>query len=100
MKGEGFLHGQANEHGLITGHNISYIYPDGETAFKGYFENSYMKKAFYVDVKEYGCDENGMFIVKKYSGHLSDQEFYYEHCTNESFGGGDPLHIRDPYEGM
>ena len=29
---------------------------------------------------------------------LSDQEFFYEPCTNTSFGGGAPLHVRDPYE--
>ena len=47
---------------------------------------------------EYGCSENGLFIVKKFSKPLSDQEFYYEPCTNVSFGGGAPLHVRDPYE--
>ena len=43
--GQGFLHGVANENGLATGNEIAYIYPDGETAFKGQFENKHMKKA-------------------------------------------------------
>ena len=31
----GFLHGKADERGLLTGNDIAYIYPDGETAFLG-----------------------------------------------------------------
>ena len=30
----GYLHGKADKFGLITGNDIAYIYPDGETAFK------------------------------------------------------------------
>ena len=45
MIGQGFLHGKANENGLATGSDIAFIYPDGETAFKGQFENKHMKKA-------------------------------------------------------
>ena len=73
--------------GQISGDNIAYIYPDGVTAFKGTFENKFMKKAWNVDVEEYECDPNGMFMPKKFSSPLSDREFYYEPCTNESFGG-------------
>ena len=40
----------------------------------------------------------GFFVVKKFTENLSDQVFRYEPCTNESFGGGAPLHVRDPYE--
>ena len=58
-----------------------------------------MKKAFHVEVLKYGCDENsGLFVVKNFSDKLSEQEFFYEPCTNISFGGGAPLHVRDPYE--
>ena len=56
----GFLHGVANKDGLATGNNLAFIYPDGETALKGYFENKYMKSAKYVEVQKYCCDENGM----------------------------------------
>ena len=95
----GYLHGQTDKNELITGDKIAYIYPDGETAFFGRFENKFMKGAFNVYVLEYGCSEDGsMLIVEKYSQPLSDQLFYYEPCTNQSFGGGAPLHVRDPYE--
>ena len=58
-----------------------------------------MKKAMNVDVLDYGCDEDsGMFVPKKFSSALSLQTFRYDPCTNESFGGGVPLGIRDPYE--
>jgi hypothetical protein len=98
MINNGFIHGVVNEEGLATGDKIAYIYPDGETAFLGKFENKFMRKAYNVDVKSYGCDENGMLVVKEFSEPLSSQEFYYEPCTNESYGGGAPLHVRDPYE--
>ena len=94
LLGNGFLHGKANANGQATGHDMAYIYPDGVTSFKGYFENLYMKKAYNVDVKAYGYDEDGMFIVKEYSEPLSDQVFYYQPSTNESFGGGAPLHVQ------
>ena len=83
MLNGGYLHGVVDENGLITGQDIAFIYPDGETSFKGHFENKLMKKAFNVDVLEYGCDENsGLFKVKKFSQPISDQEFFYEPCTN------------------
>ena len=98
MVNGGNLHGKVDENGQITGDEIAYIYPDGETAFKGRFENRIMKKAYNVDVKEYGCDENGLFIVKKFSEPLTDEIFKYEPTTNISFGGGNSLDVRDPYE--
>ena len=42
MIGNGYLHGEANEHGLATGNDIAYVYPDGETALKGDFENLFL----------------------------------------------------------
>ena len=71
MLNGGFLHGEADENGSITGKDIAYIYPDGETAFRGRFEDRIMKKAFATDVLQYGCDEkSGLFIVKKFSKSL------------------------------
>ena len=71
MVNGGFLHGEADKNGLITGNNIAYIYPDGETAFKGYFDDRIMKKAYNVDVLQYGCDDDsGLFVVKKFSNSL------------------------------
>ena len=35
----GYLHGKVDKNGLITGDKIAYIYPDGETAYFGHFEN-------------------------------------------------------------
>ena len=93
----GYIHGEVHGHGLATGKDIAYIYPDGETALKGYFENKYMRKAKHVDVLRYGCDENGMPVVKEFTEPLSNEEFYYDPCTNETFGGGS-INARDPYE--
>ena len=53
---------------MLTGDDIAYIYPDGETAFKGRFENKIMKKAWNVDVLAYECDkDSGLMVVKEYS---------------------------------
>ena len=43
MVNEGYLHGKADENGFLTGDRIAYIYPDGETAYFGRFENKFMK---------------------------------------------------------
>ena len=94
----GFIHGMANKDGLATGNNLAFIYPDGETALKGYFENKYMKSAKYVEVQKYGCDENGMFVATEFTKPLSEDEFFYDPPTNFSFGGGGSLDIPDPYE--
>ncbi len=98
MLGNGYLHGEVDDKGHVTGDKIAYIYPDGETTFLGRFENRFMKKAYAVDVLKYGCDENGMFVVKQFSDPVSDQAFFYEPPTNVSFGGGAPLGVMDPYE--
>ena len=93
----GYIHGVVDQNGLATGGDLVFIYPDGETALKGYFENKIMKKAKNVDVKNYGCDVNGIFVAIEFTEPLKDYEFFYDPCTNESFGGGSK-HIQDPYE--
>ena len=97
LQNNGFIHGVADENGHATGDDVAFIYPDGETALKGRFENTYMKKARNVDVTKYGCDENGMFIAKGFTEPLTNDEFFYDPPTNESFGGGSK-YIKDPYE--
>ena len=99
LLGKGYLHGQVDSEGQITGDDIAYIYPDGTTALKGRFEKKFMKAARNVDVVKYGCDENGMLVVTEFTQPLSEHVFNYSPPTNESFGGGDlPLSVRDPYE--
>ncbi len=91
MVGGGNLHGVIDEaSGLITGNSISYIYPDGETALLGRFEDKVMKKAKAVDVKKYGCDANGMLIVTEYSEPWQDQNYFYDPPTMSSFGSNTP----------
>ena len=59
-----------SQNSRCAGKDIAYIYPDGETTFRGHFENRIMKKAYATDVLQYGCDESGLFIVKKFSKSL------------------------------
>ena len=75
MIGEAYLHGKADSNGFLTGNDISYIYPDGETAFRGHFENKFMRNAHHVDVKEYGCNDEGIVIMtleKQFSNSYSN----------------------------
>ena len=97
MQNGGFLHGKADKNGLLSGENIMYVYPDGETTFKGTFKNRIMKSAYHVDIKKYKINENGMLKASALTEKLSDQEYFYEPCTNTSFGGGFTDQI-DPYE--
>ena len=98
LMNNGYIHGKTNEAGLMSGEDISFIYPDGETALYGQFKNAYMLKARHVQVTQYACDENDMLFAKDFTKPLSDDEFQYDPCTNVSFGGGSLTNIRDPYE--
>ena len=50
---------------------------------KGHYENRIMKKAYTVDVLQYGIDENsGLFIVKKFSPPLNDQGYHIARFVN------------------
>ena len=93
----GHLHGSIHSlDGRISGSNISYIYPDMETAFVGRFENRTMKEAKYSKVIEVKCDENGLPYVSKFSKETS-AIFFYDPPSNISFGGG-PNRVMDPLE--
>ena len=96
MQGGGHLHGQVNSDGLISGKDIAYIYPDGQTALLGVFENRVMKKAYYVNIEEYACNNYGLLYVGKFSPKQSEDIFYFDPPTNVSFGGGGLM--PDPYE--
>ena len=42
------------------------MYPNGETAFKGHFENKIMKKTWNVNVLAYECDKNSGLMIGTY----------------------------------
>ena len=95
MIGGGFMHGHFKD-GQATGDNLSFIYPDMETAFYGKFENFVMKSASEAEVESEECTEEGIIAVSKFSL-KSDPIFYYDPPTNVSFGAG-PEGVIDPYE--
>ena len=97
LLGDGHLHGQVSPDFSISGEEIAYIYPDGETVLKGKFQDKFMKKAFAHEVEKYDCDETGMLFVKNYSQRKSEDVYFYDPPTNTSFGGGSK-NIPDPYE--
>ena len=94
----GFLHGEADENGMATGDNLIYIYPDGKTALRGSFFDTYMIDAKYVDVLEYAYDEYGILYAKTFTKPLNNYTYQYDPPTNISFGGGNTNLIPDPYE--
>ena len=94
----GFIHGMVDEMGQVTGENLVFIYPDGITALKGHFENTYMKNARNVEVKEYHCDENGLLFAADFTEPLSNYRYFYDPSTNESWGAGNSKDIQDPYD--
>ena len=57
-----------------------------------------MKNARNVEVKGYGCDDRGLLIATEFTEPLSNYEFFYDPCTNESWGAGNSKDIQDPFE--
>ena len=92
------LHGSISErkNGRISGDNMSYIYPDMETAFVGRFDNRIMIDAKHAKVSRVDCDENGLPYVSEFIKE-SSEKFYYDPPNNISFGA-DPEYVPDPYE--
>ena len=102
MKGgkpTGHLHGVVDPaDGSITGDNISYIYPDMETALLGKFKDRKMQNAQESVLLDLRCSENGLMYVYRYSTPDSKSpHYYYEPPSNVSFGSGPPGAL-DPYE--
>ena len=93
----GYIHGMANEYGLASGNEISFICPDGVTALKGSFVDKHMKEAYEVKVESYTCNEFGILQAIKYSKRITNVPYSYDPCTNSSFGGK-PNFAYDPYE--
>ena len=95
----GHLHGNIDAtDGTITGNNISYIYPDMETALLGRFKYGAMQDAQESIVLELECNTAGLLYVRQYSKpDLLSPHYYYEPPNNVSFGSG-PLGGVDPYE--
>ena len=102
MKGgkpTGHLHGSNDPtDGSITGNNISYVYPDMETALLGKFNLGKMQDAQESTILDLGCHENGLLYVTQYSKPYSESpHYYYKAPNNVSFGSGPPGAV-DPYE--
>ena len=95
----GHLHGVIDStDGSITGNNISYIYPDMNTALLGKYKDGKMQDAQESELLGLGCNENGLLYVTQYlQPDIESPHYYYEPPSNISFGSG-PEGIVDPYE--
>jgi hypothetical protein len=92
--GGGFLHGKLDSHGKFTGSDMSFIYPDMETAIYGTFEDFLMKEGRKSSVIAERCNEHGIKEVK-FSEPVGPV-MWYSPPTNVSYGDG-PQNM-DPYE--
>ena len=92
---QGFLYGQLNKKGKLTGDNIAYIYPDYLTALVGKFEDQKMKSARESKITQIICKDG--IIQASFSKPQEDSvEFFYD-PSNSEYMGAMPL-VRDPYE--
>jgi len=94
IKGGGYIVGRVNEDGQLTGSDISYLFPNIETAFVGQFVDGVLKEARVSKIcdviLDYGCIKVPKFAEPTgpmYQRELSTSEF----VTNS------PL-LKDPYE--
>jgi len=63
----------------------------------GKFDDFIMKEGKEAEVVEVNCNEYGIPIESKFEV-KSNYSFFYQPSTNESFGGGGPHGVLDPYE--
>ena len=92
--GGGFVVGQVDERGNLSGPNISYIYPDLNTMIVGEFKNSQLISGLEAELKDVEFTLNG-FLRPLYE--VKGRQFMkYEISTTKSMGDG-PL-LPDPME--
>ena len=92
---QGFLYGQLNKKGKLTGDNIAYIYPDYLTALVGKFEDQKMKSARESTITQIIC-KDGIIQASFKKPQDDSVEFFYD-PSNSKYMGAMPL-VRDPYE--
>ena len=56
-----------------------------------------MKRAFYVEILNYGC-KNGLLEATQFTGPMNNDIYVYNPPTNESWGAGNSKDIQDPFE--
>ena len=60
--GGGWLHGQVDSDGHLTGDNIMYIYPDMEQALVGQFHQGCLQEGYHATVCDIGANFNKIFL--------------------------------------
>jgi hypothetical protein len=94
---QGYLYGQLDKKGQLTGDNIAYIYPRGKMALVGRFEDKYMKSGQVANIIKLTCKDN-VLNVEFSQPAVEDTAFYFDLPTNVSLGTR--LLTKDPYEAM
>eukprot|EP00092_Neocalanus_flemingeri_P001183 GFUD01001260.1.p1 GENE.GFUD01001260.1~~GFUD01001260.1.p1 ORF type:complete len:494 (+),score=107.84 GFUD01001260.1:94-1575(+) len=94
MKGGGYVVGRVNEDGQLSGNEISYIFPDLETALVGTFEDAVLKEAKSTKLSDvtsdYGC-------IKVPNFYKADGATLCRELSTTDFVTNSPL-LKDPYE--
>ncbi len=97
MVGGGFLHGRVDAEGQLTGDDVAFVYPDGETALVGSFERGVMREAREATVTSVECDRGGIPKINyEFAPGEEASLFSYDPPSNDSFGQS-PL-LRDPLD--
>lgn len=96
MLGGGYLIGQVDSHGQLSGDNIAYVYPDFRTAILGQFMEEELVSGVEVRVVSSVTTAGGM-VVPVYSDPVNpDMTFSYDPASHLSISS-EPL-LRDPWE--
>ena len=93
---EGFLYGQADHKGKMTGNKVTFIYPDLLTGLRGSFVNGVLQSARAVDIVGERCT-GGMKELKLRASTTNSDIVWNKVVTNDTFVGQHPR-IMDPHE--
>ena len=92
--GGGFIVGQVDQLGNMTGNDIAYVYPDFESMLVGEFKNGELVSGYAAELADFTSSPNG-FLKPLYE--LKGHETMSFSQSNDTFIGQGPL-IRDPME--
>ena len=96
LLGGGYLIGQVDTNGDMTGDDIAFIYPDFRTAIRGKFVDGEMISGRECRVISSVISDDGGFIIPIFSDFVNDVIYNYDPATHLSISR-DPL-LRDPWE--
>ena len=96
LLGGGYLVGQVDTNGDMSGDDIAYIYPDFRTAIRGQFVDGEMISGRECRVISGVISDDGSFIIPVFSDFVNDVIYKHDPASHLVISS-DPL-LRDPWE--